>query len=43
MLWKYIKKTPLTSQVGLLSKAVCISCITDSNWTILESPGRKPD
>ena len=31
------RKTPLTSTVGLLSKAVCISCIIDSNWAILES------
>ena len=37
------RKTPLTSAVGLLSKAVYISCIIDSNWTIHESPGRKPD
>ena len=36
------RKTPLTSAVGLLSKAVYISCIIDSNWTIHESPGRKP-
>ena len=38
-----VEKTPLTSTVELLSKAVCISCIIDSNWAILESPGRKPD
>ena len=37
------RKTPFTSAVGLLSKAVYISCIIDSNWTIHESPGRKPD
>ena len=37
------RKAPLTSTVGLLSKAVCISCIIDSNWAILESPERKPD
>ena len=37
------RKTLLISTVGLLSKAVCISCIVDSNWAILESPGRKPD
>ena len=36
-------KTPLTSAVGLLSKAVCISCIIDSNWALHESPGRKPE
>ena len=37
------RKTPLTSTVGLLAKAVCISFIIDSNWAILESPVRKPD
>ena len=31
------RKIPLTSTVGLLPKAVCISCIIDSNWAILES------
>ena len=33
-----VKKKPLPSTVGLLSKTVCISRITDSNWAILESP-----
>ena len=33
----------LTSTAGLLSKAVCISCVTDSNCAIHESPDRKPD
>ena len=33
-----VKKKPLPSTVGLLSKTVCISCIIDSNWAILESP-----
>ena len=37
------RKTPLTSTVGFLSKAVCTSCIIDSNWAIHESHGRKPD
>ena len=36
------RKTPLTSTVGLLSKAVCILCIIDSNWAGDESLGRKP-
>ena len=35
------RKTPLTSTVGLLSKAVCISCIIESNWATHEYPGRK--
>ena len=34
---------PLTSTVGLSSKADCISCIMDSSWAMHESPGRKPD
>ena len=42
MLWKFQEKH-LTSTVGSLSKAVCISCIIDSSWAILESSGRKPD
>ena len=33
----------LTSPVGLLSNAVCISCIIESSWAMHESPGRKPD
>ena len=37
------RNTPLTSTVGLLSNAVCISCIIESSWAIHESPGRKPD
>ena len=37
------KTIPLTSTVGLSSKADCISCIMDSSWAIHESPGRKPD
>ena len=37
------RNTSLTSMVGLLSKAVCISCIIDSSCAIHESPGRKPD
>ena len=37
------RKTPLTSVVGFFSKAVCMSCIIDSNWVIHESPGIKPD
>ena len=43
MLWKCQEKN-LFHQVGLLSKAVCISCIIDidSNWAKHESPGRKP-
>ena len=38
-----VKKNTLTSTVGLLSKAVCISCIIDSNWVMHESTGRKLD
>ena len=30
------KKIPLTSTVGLSSKADCISCIMDSSWTMHE-------
>ena len=37
------RNTPLTSTVGLLSNAVCISCITESSWAIHESRDRKPD
>ena len=37
------KEIPLTSIVGLSSKADCISCIMDSSWAMHESPGRKPD
>ena len=37
------RNTPLTTTTGLLSKAVCISCIIDSTCAIHESPGRKPD
>ena len=37
------EKTTLKSTVGLLSKAVCVSCIIDNNWAILDSPRRKPD
>ena len=37
------RKALLTSAVGLLSKAVCISFIIDRKWAIHESPGRKPD
>ena len=33
----------LTSAVGLLSNAVCISCIIESSWAMHESSGRKPD
>ena len=35
------RNTPFASTVGLLSNAVCISCIIDSNWGIYESPDRK--
>ena len=41
--WEMSRKTPLTSTVGLLSKAVCLSCITDSKLGIFEPPGTKPD
>ena len=37
------RNTPLSSTVGLLSNAVCVSCIIESSWAIHESPGRKPD
>ena len=37
------RKIPFTSTVELLSKGVCVSDIIDSDWAILESPGRKPD
>ena len=37
------RKPSLTSTEGLLSKAVYIPCIIDSNWSIHESPGRKLD
>ena len=37
------KKIPLTSIVGLSSKADCISCIMDSSWAVHEYLGRKPD
>ena len=37
------RNTPLTSTVGLLLNAVCLSYIIDSSWAIRESPGRKPD
>ena len=37
------KNTPVTSTVGLLSNAVCISCTIKSRWAIHESPSRKPD
>ena len=33
----------LTSAVGLLSNAVCISCTIESSWAMHESSGRKPD
>ena len=37
------QKTSLTSTIGLLSNAIDILCIIDSNWAIHESPGRKND
>ena len=37
------EKIPLTSAVGLSSKADCISCIMDNSWAMHESCGRKPD
>ena len=37
------RNTPLTSIIRLLSNAVCISSIIESNWTIHKPPGRKPD
>ena len=37
------RNTPLTSTVGLLSNAVCISCMIEISWAIHESPGRKPN
>ena len=37
------RNTPLTSTAGLLSKAVCISCIIDSSCAMHESPRRKTD
>ena len=40
---KMSRKALATSMVGLLSKAVCILCIIDSNWVIHESPGAEPD
>ena len=38
-----LRNTLLTSTAGLLSKAVCVSCITDSSCATHVSPGRKPD
>ena len=37
------RNKPLTSPVGLLSNAVCISYIIESSWAIHESPARKRD
>ena len=37
------KKFPLTSIVGLSSKADRIACIMDSSWAMHESPGIKLD
>ena len=37
------RNTPLTSTVGLLSNAVCISYVIESSCAIHESPGRKPN
>ena len=37
------EKTECAVPAGLLSKAVCISCIIHSSCAIHESPGRKPN
>ena len=37
------KNIPLTSTVGLLLNAACISYIIESSWATHESLDRKPD